>query len=92
MRQEEKTKKTMVILAIALVIAIGYIVVIKYNTAQQQKQFEIFQQGTQQGAQQTVIQMAQLASTCQEVTLRLENNQTMNLIAVDCIQQTGTKQ
>ncbi len=88
MRQEDKTKKTMIILAIALIIAIGYIVVMKYNTAQQQKQFEIFQEGVQQGAQQTVIQMAQLAASCKEVTLRLENNQTINLIAVDCLQQT----
>ena len=59
----------------------------KYNLAQQQKQFEIFQEGAQEGAKQTVIQMAQLASTCQEVTLRLENNQTMNLIKVGCPQQ-----
>lgn len=88
MREEDKTKKTMVILAIALVLAIGYIVVMKYNTTQQQKQFEIFQQGAQQGSQQTVLQIAQIAATCQPVALRIDENQTMNLISADCLQQT----
>ncbi len=88
MKQEEKTKRIMVILTIALVLAIGYIVVMKYNLAQQQKQFEIFQEGIQEGQKQAVFQIAQIAATCQQVPLRLENNKTINLIAVDCLQQT----
>ncbi len=91
MKKIDKTKKTITILAICLILAIGYIVVMKYNTAQQQRQFEIFQEGAQQGAQQAIMQIAQIAATCQQVPLRLENNQTMDLIAVDCLQQTTTQ-
>ena len=92
MKKIDKTKKTITILAICLVLAIGYIIVMKYNTTQQQRQFEIFQQGAQQGSQQTVLQIAQIAATCQPVALRIDENQTMNLISADCLQQTGTQE
>lgn len=44
-------------------------------------------QGQNQGVQYTVLQIAQQASTCQTVSLPV-GNQTIDLIWVNCLQQT----
>ncbi len=43
-------------------------------------------QGQNQGIQYTIYSIAQRAATCQQVPLQVEN-QTINLIAVECLQQ-----
>lgn len=81
-------KIAIITLAILLVIAAGYIGLGKYNNWKQQGQIEVFQQGAQYGFEQAVIQVAQQAVTCEQVPLRIEN-QTINMIAVECLQQQG---
>jgi len=75
---------------IILILTIGYIGFGKYSRWKQEKDLERFQQGLQQGLQQgfeqAIIQVVQQATTCQQVPLRVEN-QTINIIAVECLQQ-----
>jgi len=74
-----------VVLSALLVSAIGYIGVNKYQQNRQQEQLSIYQQGMQAGYEQAVIQLVQQALTCQQVPINIQN-QTINLIAVECLQ------
>ena len=74
------------ILVVCLVFAVGYIVFDKYQEAQQEEQLGIFQQGAQYGYEQAIVQLVQQAVTCQQVPISIEN-QTVNLIAVECLQE-----
>ena len=81
--------KNMAILALAIVIiiAVGYIGFDKYQTYTQQQELTAFQQGANYGYQQAIIQVAQQAkTTCQPVPLIVQD-QTINIIAVDCLNQ-----
>lgn len=73
-----------VVLALLLAGAAGYIGLDKYQQQQLEKQMSLFQQGAQAGYEQAVIQLYQQAATCQPVPIRVEN-QTMNIIAVECL-------
>ncbi len=84
---QKKLSKVVIILAILLIIAVGYIAVDKYSAAKQKEELGIFQQGAQYGYEQAIVQVAQQAATCQQVPLRI-GNQTINIIAVDCLQKT----
>ncbi len=81
-------KKTLgiIVLSFFLIFALGYIGISKYNSYNQEKDLGIFQQGSQYGYEQAIVQIAQMATTCKQVPLRVEN-QTMNMIAVDCLNQ-----
>ena len=87
---ETKQKLLIAVLGILLVVAVGYIAYDKWQIAQQEQQLSAFQQGAQYGYQQAVLQLFQQALTCQPVPLYFNNgtaNQTVNLIAVECLQQ-----
>lgn len=80
-----KTVLAILILAVLLIAAVVYISIDKYNAKKQKDQLSIFQQGAQYGYAQAVIQLAQQASTCQQVPVQV-GNQTINLVAVECLQ------
>jgi len=65
------------ILGILLLGTIGYIIQDKYIDSK-------VQQGIQIGYQQAIIDIVQRAVMCQQVPLRI-GNETINIIAVDCI-------
>lgn len=75
-----------VVLSALLLLAVGYIGYNFYSDAKLQEQMEIYQTGAQVGYEQAVSQMFQLGMSCQQIPLTVEN-QTMNLIAVECLQQ-----
>ena len=77
-----------IVLVVALLVAVGYIGVDKYTTSKQQEQFNLLQQGALAGYQQAVLEIVQQAATCQAVPLFV-GNQTINLIAVECLQQAS---
>ena len=79
-----KQTTALIIVVILLVLAVGYIVVGKYQQSQTQKQLAIYQQGAQLGYEQAVKQLFQQAVTCTQVPITF-NNQTINLIAVECL-------
>ena len=82
-KMKEKKSILVAILVVLLILSVGYIVLERYTTWKQSSQNEIFQQGAQFGYGQAIIQIAQQASTCQQVPLIIEN-QTLNIIAVGC--------
>jgi len=81
-----KSKTITIILAISLVLALGYIGIGKYSAYKQEKELGVFQQGAQYGYEQAVVQIAGMAVSCEQVPLQIEN-QTINMIAVECLQQ-----
>ena len=94
MEQEKRwwkiRKQTWIIigLVVLLIVAGGYIGMGKYNDSREEKELGLFQQGAQYGFEQAVIQIAGMAVSCEQVPLRVEN-QTINMIAVDCLGLQG---
>lgn len=81
-----KDKRDLLVLGliIAVVLLLGILV---YLFLVQPALSGLVVQGQNQGMQYTVLQIAQQASTCQTVPLTVGNNQTMELIWVQCLQQ-----
>ena len=77
---------SMVVVIVLLVLAVGYIGYDKYSEWKQEQEFGIYEQGAQFGYEQAVVQLYNGASQCQQVPLTYDN-QTINLIAVECLQQ-----
>jgi hypothetical protein len=71
---------------LALVLSLSYIGVSEYQKMKTQEQLSAYQQGVVIGYQQAVIQLLNQVSTCQQVPVTYENL-TINVIAVDCLQQ-----
>ena len=86
----KKQTITIIVLAVLLVFALGYIGVGRYNDYKQKKDLGIFKQGVQYGYEQTVIQIINLASGCKPVPLK-NGNISMGVVAVDCLSQGGNK-
>ena len=79
-----KQTVTVVVLLILLLGALGYIGYNSWEANKIAQQNQLLQTGAQYGYQQAVVDLAQLATTCQQVPLRI-GNQTINMIAVDCL-------
>ena len=81
-------------LVILSVFLIGYIFITGYSDKMEIEKEEIFQEGIEQGAQygaeQTILEIFQLVSSCQQVPMVVQN-QTVNLFAVECLQQEVKK-
>lgn len=73
---------SLIVLVLLVVGAFSYIGYDKYLEMDQEKQILVFNQGTEYA----VVQIMQSAVTCQQVPLTM-GNQTINLIAVECLQQ-----
>ena len=80
----KKTIIVIIILSALLLGAVGYIGYGFYSDAKVQEQMEIYQSGVQVGYEQAISQIVQVAGSCQPVPLRIDN-QTINLIAVECL-------
>ena len=81
----ERTKNiSLIVLMVLVVCAFGYIGYDKYSDKVEEEKISFFNQG----AEYAVMQIAQNAATCQEVPLTI-GNQTINLIAVECLQQAA---
>lgn len=80
-----RKKYTIIILAVLLALALGYIAFDTYSEFKMGQDFSIFQQGAQFGYEQAITQVFQQALTCQQIPIYVEN-QTVNLIAVECLQ------
>lgn len=74
-----------IILAVLLVLVVGYIVVGKYTAYTEQKTLD----AARFGYEQAIIQLVQQVSTCQQVPL-IVGNYTVNVVAVECLQQPAT--
>jgi hypothetical protein len=76
------------VLVVLLLLSFGYIIFDKYRTGLARQQISIYQQGFQQGYNQTLTFLFQQASTCRQVPLTFQNI-TINLVAIECLQKTG---
>ena len=86
-KREIDGKKIAIFLLVVLLIgAIGYIAFVKFADWRQTSELGTFQQGAQYGYQQAFVDVANAAATCQQVPLTV-GNQTINIIAVECLNQ-----
>ena len=76
-----------VILSVLLVGAVGYIGFNFYSNARYSQQVGIYNQGMAAGAGNTISQIVELASTCEVVPIPVSENQSIEMIAVACLQQ-----
>jgi uncharacterized membrane protein (DUF485 family) len=83
----QKQKLALIVVSIALAMSIVYIAVDAYQAMMLQEQFNAYQQGVQVGYEQAVLALVQQVSTCQQVPVTY-GNQTINVIAVACLQQS----
>ncbi len=87
---KEKKKKTGLIIGILILVIIVLLVVIAYAFVVSPKINGMVIQGYNKGFEDTIVQIAQTAGypSCQQVPLKI-GNQTVNLIAVECLQQNN---
>lgn len=79
-----KAKTITIILAILLLIALGYIFFDKY---QESKQIEL-QGAFQLGYEQAILQIINQAPECKPIPIHT-NNTTLNLIDIVCLKQSN---
>jgi len=83
---KERNVWVIAILAFLLIAAVSYIAIDKYSDKKVERDNLIYQQGVQTGYQQTVIQIANSVSTCQQVPL-VVGNRTINIVWIECLNQ-----
>lgn len=80
----EKTKFIILILAIALGIAIGYILFDKYNELRGREIFGAYREGYNQGVTDTITSLIQQTQDCSSVNINL-GNFTRKVIDINCL-------
>ena len=88
--KEVKMKSGLIItiLVVLLLVAVGYIGYAKYQNWNYNRQLDAYQQGEQNA----LLYIAQQVSACQQPLPLTVQNQTFNLVAVECLQQQPTAQ
>ena len=79
------------IVVVLLVAVLGYFVITDggiSDVARAEIQLEAYQAGAQYGFEEAITRLAEMAITCEQVPLRIEN-ETFNVIAVGCLQQAA---
>ena len=74
------------ILATCLLLTVGYIAINVYQERQMQRDRNMYNDGFVTSYNEVVSNLFELAITCQQIPIELENN-TINLIAVECLQE-----
>ena len=75
-----------IVLIVLVVGSLGYIIYNSVKTNLDQKNVQYYNSGANAGYQQAVIDLVQQAVTCQLVPITFQN-QTINMIAYDCLTQ-----
>ena len=79
-----------IVLAVLLLLAIGYIAMDKWTAAKAAKEQTLLQQGFEEGFsrgyEQAVVQLIQEAVKCQPVPVTYMNS-SLQMIALECLQQ-----
>jgi hypothetical protein len=81
---KEEKKKTRLIIGILIFVIIVLLSIIAYVFIVKPAINGLIVKGYNQGAQNVIIQIAQQATTCQQVPLVI-GNQTINIVAVGCL-------
>ena len=80
-----------IILVILLLLVVGYFGIGQYSKTREQKQITLLQQGAQIGYTQAELQLYNEAVKCNQVPVTIQN-QTINVIAVECLQALARQQ
>ena len=93
MVKKKMNKMTMafIIMAVLLVGALGYVGYDIYSEAQNTKMMGIYQEGAAYGYELAFSEVYKQSLTCQPLPLTF-NNQTVSLIATECLQQQQQQQ
>lgn len=81
-----KQKWLIIVLSFLLVIAMVFIIVTQIQQYNQRKSIEIYQIGIQAGYETAIMQLMDQLATCQAVPV-FSDNTTINVIAVECLQE-----
>jgi len=76
-----------VILAVLLIIAVGYIVKTEVQERQMEEQLNVFQSGMQAGYQQAIVQLIQDSEDCQVVPVRIANI-SRSFVDTSCVRRS----
>ena len=79
----KRVNTIIIVLSVLLLIAVVYIGYGFYDNVKIQGQNQAYQVGAQVGYEQAISQIVQMAASCQQVPLKVDN-QTINIIAVEC--------
>ena len=81
------------VLILLLVSAVGYIAYDKYSDWRMTKDIALYQEGASYGYEQAIIGVAQEVSKCSQAPVPLRvGNQTINVFAVECVNQQAAAQ
>jgi hypothetical protein len=89
----KKLNKNSVIFTILILLLIGsftYIFLQEYSSWKFKKEAMIYQQGAQYGYEQTVKFLYEQVLSCQQIPLTVQN-ETINIIAVECLVENQEK-
>ena len=87
---KKREKLVVLILALLLIVAVAYIVFDKYNEYREQERIDLYRQGFDDGVTTAIGQLVQASLSCQPVPVTFQNI-TVNMIAVECLQQQATE-
>tara|TARA_Y100000310_G_C19974611_1_gene487017 strand:+ start:167 stop:451 length:285 start_codon:yes stop_codon:yes gene_type:complete len=82
---DKKFRLTITILAILLVLSVGYIAIDKYTTSREQQLMATYQGGYNKGVQDAVVSLYQQTNNCQPATINI-GNLTKQIFDVACLQ------
>ncbi len=81
----KKFRRTIIILAILLVLSVGYIAIDKYTTSREQQLLATYQGGYNKGVQDAIVSLYQQTDNCQPATINI-GNLTKQFFDVACLQ------
>ncbi len=87
----ENKNKTGLVIGILLLVIIVLLIIVVYSFVVRPAITSYVVNAQNYGYEQAVIQVAQQAATCQQVPLRV-GNETINIIAVECLRQQAPPQ
>lgn len=79
-----------IVLGVLLFCSVGYILFGMYSNMRSQEELEIYQSGYEYGMNYTLNYIMQQAGSCQTVPLTNAGNETVTLVAAECLAQNGT--
>ena len=86
---KESKKKTVILiisLSALLLAALIYVAVDIYSDYRDSRDLKFYQQGASYGYEAAVYSLVQQAVKCEQVPVTISENQTINMIAVECLQ------
>lgn len=67
-------------LVIALLLGVSFYGLVKYN--------EVYNRGVQDGSNQIISEMMQVLTKCESLKVPYQQNQTVNIVLLECLNRT----